>query len=125
MPAVACQWCPNQERAVHRRSVIGARTPAFEPSTAGTRAVGDGIFLMYDTAAPSGLDQQVGSAWAPLLYGMNVFGCPGDSLAADGAGLGNMWGRQRPEKMLRQAGFSQVSVHDEADPINAIYVCRA
>ncbi len=86
----------------------------------------DGTFLMYDSGAPSGVERQVALPWAPLMYGMSVYGCLGFSLAARGDGLGNMWGRQTAEDMLREASFSDITIHDApGDPINAIYVCRA
>jgi SAM-dependent methyltransferase len=84
-----------------------------------------GTFFMYDSAAPSALERQVALPWAPLMYGMSVFGCLGFSLAGGGTGLGNMWGRQTAEAMLRAAGFSEIALHDApGDPVNAIFACR-
>ncbi|MCU0274803.1 MAG: hypothetical protein MUE34_16375 [Acidimicrobiales bacterium] len=47
------------------------------------------------------------------------------SLAQGGEGLGAMWGRETAERMLREAGFVTVEVHElEHDIQNLYYVCR-
>jgi hypothetical protein len=47
------------------------------------------------------------------------------SLAQRGAGLGAMWGRERAEAMLREAGFRSIHIHRlEHDPQNDYYVVR-
>jgi hypothetical protein len=46
-----------------------------------------------------------------LLYTVSTMHCMTVSLAQDGDGLGTMWGRQRAEGMLRDAGFSRIEVH--------------
>jgi len=47
------------------------------------------------------------------------------SLAAGGAGLGAMWGRQTAERMLREAGFASVDVKElPHDIMNYWYVVR-
>ncbi|WP_231938397.1 hypothetical protein [Arthrobacter sp. B6] len=47
------------------------------------------------------------------------------SLAQDGDGLGTLWGVQRAEAMVRDAGFGDVQVLDlEEDPFNAYFVAR-
>lgn len=87
--------------------------------------VDDGVFLLYDIGAPSDLDEQVTLPWAPLMYGFSLAYCVQGSLADGGAALGNMWGRERAESMLRDAGFQGVDVLDPPlDPINVLYVCR-
>ena len=46
--------------------------------------------------------------------------------ALDGDGLGTVWGVQTAERMVREAGFSDVVVHDlEEDPFNVYFVSRA
>lgn len=85
----------------------------------------DGVFLMYDVAAPGDLSEQTQLPWAPLMYGLSVGYCIQTSLADDGAALGNMWGRQRAQRMLEQAGFEQVeTTSPPLDPINLLYTCR-
>ena len=47
------------------------------------------------------------------------------SLALDGMGLGAMWGQQKAEAMLREAGFSEIeTAHVEGDFFNNYYVAR-
>lgn len=87
--------------------------------------VADGVFLLYDIGAPSDLDEQVALPWAPLMYGFSLAYCVQGALADGGDALGNMWGRERAEAMLRDAGFDGVDVVDPPlDPINVLYVCR-
>ena len=53
------------------------------------------------------------------------FALPGRKRAEGGEGLGTVWGVQTAERMLREAGFSDVVVHDlEEDPCNAYVVAR-
>ncbi len=51
--------------------------------------------------------------------------CMTVSLAADGAGLGAMWGVELARKMLAEAGFGGIEVHElEHDVQNYYYVNR-
>ena len=51
--------------------------------------------------------------------------CMTVSLAQDGAGLGTCWGRELAEKMLRDAGFDDVSVEKlPHDDMNYYYIAR-
>jgi SAM-dependent methyltransferase len=85
----------------------------------------DGVFLMYDVGAPSDLAEQAGVPWAPLMYGLSLAYCVQNALAGDGEALGNMWGRERAEQLLLEAGFGQVDVTDPPlDPMNLLYACR-
>jgi 2-polyprenyl-3-methyl-5-hydroxy-6-metoxy-1,4-benzoquinol methylase len=85
----------------------------------------DGVFLMYDVGAPSDLDAQANLAWAPLMYGLSVGYCIQLSLAEDGTALGSMWGRERAEELLREAGFRTVAFKRvPLDPINLLYACH-
>lgn len=85
----------------------------------------DGVFLLYDSGAPSALDEQVGLPWAPFMYGLSLSYCLTVSLSEGGEGLGNMVGRERFEQLLAEAGFSQVrSTQPPGDPMNLIYACR-
>lgn len=86
----------------------------------------DGTFLMYDVGAPSDLSEQAELPWAPLMYGLSVGYCVQTSLSDDGAALGSMWGRERAEQMLAEAGFDEVEVsRPPLDPINLLYACRS
>ena len=68
---------------------------------------GAGIFLMQDIAASSKLEENIESPLAPSLYTVSTMHCMTVSLAYNGEGLGAVWGRQRAERMLKEAGFSE------------------
>jgi len=85
-----------------------------------------GTYLMVDINAQSSLEDNVGLPWAGLLYAVSTFHCMSVSLGQGGDGLGAVWGVQTAERMLREAGFVDVVVHDlEEDPFNAYFVARA
>ncbi len=47
------------------------------------------------------------------------------SLAHGGAGLGTAWGQQLALRMLEDAGFTDVTVHDVPDdPLDVVYVAH-
>ena len=51
--------------------------------------------------------------------------CMTVSLAQNGEGLGAMWGREKAEELLREAGFGSIEVHElPHDFQNYYYVCR-
>jgi 2-polyprenyl-3-methyl-5-hydroxy-6-metoxy-1,4-benzoquinol methylase len=84
-----------------------------------------GTFLMVDINASSNLEDNLGLPWASLLYAISTVHCMSVSLGQGGDGLGTVWGRQTAERMVRDAGFGEVTVHDvEEDPFNAYYVAR-
>lgn len=85
----------------------------------------DGVFLMQDIDASSDPRENVDHMLGPLLYAISTMHCMTVSLAQGGEGLGTMWGTQRAEAMLREAGFSDVSVERlEHDIFNAYFVAR-
>jgi SAM-dependent methyltransferase len=85
----------------------------------------DGVFVMMDIRAASALEDNVGNPFAPLMYGISVLHCMTVSLAEGGAGLGAMWGEQLARRMLADAGFADVEVHDVPDdPLDVLYVAR-
>lgn len=85
----------------------------------------DGTYLMVDINAQSNLEDNLDLPWASFLYAVSTVHCMSVSLGQGGAGLGTVWGVQTAERMLRDAGFSEVVVHDvEADPFNAYFVAR-
>ncbi|WP_108666991.1 class I SAM-dependent methyltransferase [Euzebya rosea] len=82
-----------------------------------------GRFVMCDSAAPASLDAQAELPWAPMMYGLSMFGCVGTARSQGGEGLGNMWGQDAAVALLRDAGFGDVEVLPaKGDPMNAIYV---
>ena len=64
--------------------------------------------------------------WASFLYAVSTVHCMSVSLGQGGDGLGTVWGVQTAERMLAEAGFTEVRRHElEQDPFNAYFVARA
>ena len=84
-----------------------------------------GTYLMVDIKASSNLEENLELPWATFLYAISTTHCMSVSLGQGGEGLGTVWGVQTAERMLHEAGFSDVVVHDlEEDPFNAYVVAR-
>ena len=85
-----------------------------------------GTFLMVDINADSELQNNLDLPWASFLYAISTVHCMSVSLGQGGEGLGTVWGVQTAERMVREAGFSDVVRHDlEEDPFNAYFVAHA
>jgi 2-polyprenyl-3-methyl-5-hydroxy-6-metoxy-1,4-benzoquinol methylase len=85
----------------------------------------DGTYLMVDINAQSNLEDNLGLPWATVLYALSTFHCMSVSLGQGGDGLGAVWGVQTAQRMLREAGFTGVVLHElEEDPFNAYFVAR-
>jgi 2-polyprenyl-3-methyl-5-hydroxy-6-metoxy-1,4-benzoquinol methylase len=70
-----------------------------------------GVFLMQDIAASSHVEKNLEHPTAPLLYTISTMHCMTVSLAQDGGmGLGTAWGEELARDMLKEAGFSRVTV---------------
>jgi SAM-dependent methyltransferase len=89
-------------------------------------ALGDGgVYLAQDIDSSSHHHGDLDHPLGPLLYTISCLHCMTVSLARGGEGLGAMWGRERAQRLFRDAGFSEVEIHTlEHDPQNAYYVCR-
>jgi SAM-dependent methyltransferase len=84
-----------------------------------------GTFLMQDIRGTSQLERDAEHPLAPFLYTVSCLHCMTVSLAAQGAGLGAMWGEQTARRMLAEAGFAHVDVRTlPHDPINQYYLAR-
>jgi SAM-dependent methyltransferase len=84
-----------------------------------------GTFLMMDIKASSDLESNRDNPFAPLLYAISTLHCMTVSLALDGDGLGTVWGQELAIKMLGDAGFGDIEVHDVPDdPLDSVYVAR-
>ncbi len=84
-----------------------------------------GAFSMVDIAASSNMADNRNHPMGPFLYTVSLMHCMPVGRVDGGAGLGMMWGRQIAEQMLRQAGFSPVSVEEiPDDPFNLHFFCR-
>lgn len=96
--------------------VLGAIARALRPG---------GVFLMQDIAGTSHVHQDAAHPLAPFLYTVSCLHCMSVSLAAGGAGLGAMWGAETARRMLEDAGFARIDLHElPHDPINFYYVAR-
>lgn len=84
-----------------------------------------GVYIMQDIHAHSDVHRNMENPLAPLLYTISCMHCMSVSLAQGGEGLGTMWGRERAQEMLDEAGFSHVEIHRlEHDIQNDWYVIR-
>ncbi|MGB7957007.1 MAG: hypothetical protein WCF23_23785 [Candidatus Nitrosopolaris sp.] len=86
----------------------------------------DGIFLMQDIAASNHVQENIDNPLAPTLYALSTMHCMSVSLAYNGEGLGTVWGRQKAEQRLKDAGFSEkIDVKQVAgDILNYYHVAR-
>ncbi|GAA6527920.1 methyltransferase domain-containing protein [Intrasporangium sp. DVR] len=85
-----------------------------------------GTFLMGDIDAATRLEDNLDLPWASFLYAVSTTHCMSVSLAQGGDGLGTVWGVERAERMLREAGFATVETHRlEENPFNVYFVARA
>jgi ubiquinone/menaquinone biosynthesis C-methylase UbiE len=85
-----------------------------------------GIFLMQDIAASSHLHENMNNPLGPTLYTFSTMHCMTVSLAYNGEGLGTVWGKQKAEQKLREAGFSgHIDIRQiEGDILNYYYIAR-
>lgn len=82
-----------------------------------------GTFVMNEPRVSSNLEDNIGNPMAPFTYAISTLHCMTVSLAAGGAGLGTAWGQQTAVRMLADARFGPVTVHDApGDPGNAVFV---
>ncbi len=83
----------------------------------------DGTFLMQDIRASSEVHKNVDHPIGPLLYTLSCMHCMTVSLAANGAGLGAVWGEEKAREMLKEAGFTSVEVRQlEHDLFNSYFI---
>ena len=76
-----------------------------------------------DIAGSSHLHKNMEHPLGPFLYTISTMHCMTVSLAQDGAGLGTMWGEELAVQMLKEAGFSRVTVKRlPHDIINNYYI---
>ena len=85
----------------------------------------DGAFSMVDIAARTEVADNLGHPMGPFLYTVSLMHCLPVGLMHGGLGLGMMWGREKAEALLGEAGFSQVTVNQiKDDPFNLHFFCR-
>jgi SAM-dependent methyltransferase len=85
-----------------------------------------GMFSMVDIDAGADHAGNLDHPMGPFLYTVSLMHCMPVGLNDGGAGLGMMWGRERAEAMLREAGFEEIELEEMAhDPFNMHFLCRA
>lgn len=85
----------------------------------------DGVFLMQDIDSSSELHKNLENPVGTFLYTISCMHCMTVSLAQGGAGLGTCWGVELAQKMLADAGFTQVDVQRlEHDIFNCYFVIQ-
>jgi 2-polyprenyl-3-methyl-5-hydroxy-6-metoxy-1,4-benzoquinol methylase len=85
----------------------------------------DGVYLAQDIKGSSHVHLNREHPVGTLLYTISCMHCMTVSLAQNGEGLGAMWGREKAEELMREAGFSSIEVHELShDFQNYYYLCR-
>jgi 2-polyprenyl-3-methyl-5-hydroxy-6-metoxy-1,4-benzoquinol methylase len=86
----------------------------------------DGTWLIKEIRAGETWQDNLAHPVAAMLYGMSVTTClPSGLSEPGGAGLGNLGlPPTRLEKLCRDAGFTQFTIHDAGDPANLYYEVR-
>lgn len=84
-----------------------------------------GVYLMQEIHASTDVAGNLEHLAAPLMYTISCMHCMTVSLAAGGMGLGAMWGQETALRMLGEAGFARVEIHQLAHDVhNDYYVVR-
>ncbi|MGD9784838.1 MAG: methyltransferase domain-containing protein [Hyphomicrobiaceae bacterium] len=84
-----------------------------------------GVYLAQDIKGSGSHAGDVTHPLGTMLYTISCMHCMTVSLAQDGEGLGAMWGEPMARRMLAEAGFGSVEVHElDHDVMNYYYVCR-
>ncbi len=85
-----------------------------------------GMFSMIDIKARSSQADNVDHPMGPFLYTVSLMHCLPVGLNDKGSGLGMMWGQEKAEALLREAGFEDIEIAEmEYDPFNLHYLCKA
>lgn len=85
----------------------------------------DGIYLMQDIHGSSEVQNNMDHPVGPLLYTLSTTHCMTVSLAQGGDGLGTMWGQEKAQELLTEAGFTNIVIHQlEHDFQNDYYVIK-
>jgi 2-polyprenyl-3-methyl-5-hydroxy-6-metoxy-1,4-benzoquinol methylase len=84
-----------------------------------------GVYLAQDIKGSSHVHLNREHPVGTLLYTISCMHCMTVSLAQNGEGLGAMWGREKAEELMGEAGFRSIEVHElPHDFQNYYYVCR-
>ena len=82
-----------------------------------------GVYLCADIAASSELSENLDHPFGPFGYTISCMHCMTVSLADGGMGLGTMWGEQKAQQMLTDAGFTSIeAAHVNGDTANTYFI---
>jgi len=82
-----------------------------------------GVYLCVDIAASSELSENLDHPFGPFGYTISCMHCMTVSLADGGMGLGTMWGEQKAQQMLTDAGFTSIeAAHVDGDTANTYFI---
>jgi SAM-dependent methyltransferase len=82
-----------------------------------------GIYLCAEFAASSRLSENMDDPLGSFSYTISCMHCMTVSLADGGMGLGAMWGEQKAQEMLTDAGFTSIeTAHVDGDPANTYFI---
>jgi SAM-dependent methyltransferase len=82
-----------------------------------------GVYLCVDIAASSKLSENLDHPFGPFGYTVSCMHCMTVSLADGGMGLGTMWGEQKAQEMLTDAGFTSIeAAHVDGDIGNTYFI---
>jgi len=85
----------------------------------------DGVFLMQDIGVSSAPERNREHPLGAYMYTISCMHCMTVSLAQGGDGLGAAWGVELAEAMLREAGFTEITIHRlPHDILNCYFVAR-
>jgi len=83
----------------------------------------DGVYLCADISASSKLSENLDHPFGPFGYTISCMHCMTVSLADGGMGLGAMWGEQKAQEMLTDAGFTSIeATHVDGDIANTYFI---
>jgi SAM-dependent methyltransferase len=82
-----------------------------------------GVYICVDFAASSKLSENLDHPFGPFGYTISCMHCMTVSLADGGMGLGAMWGEQKAQEMLADAGFTSIeATHVDGDIANTYFI---
>ncbi len=80
---------------------------------------------MQDIHGSSEVQNNVDYPIGTILYTLSTTHCMTVSLAQGGEGPGTMWGREKAQELLTEAGFTQIEIHQlDHDIQNDYYPIR-
>ncbi len=100
----------------HPRQVLKNVHQALHPS---------GSFMMQDISGSSHVHKNVDHPLGTLLYTISCLHCMTVSLEQGGEGLGAMWGIEKAQEMLEEAGFKNIKINRlDHDIQNCYFVAK-